>query len=255
MLSVTKGTFVTVPALKGGVHQVTVEEMVGKTFIQHDWWGQEHPVKVVAAEPETIYATQCGNGEVFYVGENHTFFCRRVETPRWFRLPVAEMKADEVVFVNLPQRKIAAADGLLDLYDLDDKGPYLEPIQATDMYGLMRKIAFCGVTALRRKAELRIDLDRSRPSCFVNKLLSGSYVYDLEKSLGGMIASGIVRPAGPVNDAWFEKTQKTGTIFEGFSVFNNVPLLPARKMERKLPVFHIIPAHEELPVEITWLCS
>lgn len=253
MLSVLKGTYLTVPA-KVGVHQVKVEEVAGKSIIQRDWWGRDFPVRIEEAGPETVYATQCGNGEVMYFGENHTFFARKVESAEWKRILVTEIKVDEVLFVNLPQRKIAPPDGLFDPYDLDDKGPYLEPTQATDMFNLMRKASFCGVSALRRKAELRIDLDRSRPACFVNKLLSGSFQHDLVKSLGGLIAAGIVRPVAPVDDKWFENTHATGTIFEGFSVFNNVPLLPPRKMERKLPVFHVIPSHPDFPVETTWAC-
>lgn len=252
-LAVTKGTYITHSDGNGYAIQSTVEELVGKTVFAFDWEGWQHRVHISEPVEESIYATQCGTGEMTYFGESTTILSRVPDQPRWARRPIADIA--DVVMVALPQRKIKAADGLFDLYDLDDKGAFLEPRAASDMFNLMRKASFCGVTALRRKTELRIDLDRSRPVCFVNKLINGSFQQDLDKSLGSLVASGIIRPWGASYDEWLGSVEESGILSEGANVFNNVPLLPARKMERKLPVYHVVAENPRLPVEITWMCA
>lgn len=252
-LSLTKEHYITVLDDKGSVRQLSVVEAVGQRTVV-DWYGKVHTVTVSRSKaPESAYMLAASSGEPMVFGENHTFLIRFPNTGEWVRKSVAELT--EPVYVQLPQRKIKVSPDLFDVFDLDDRGIFLAPVKATDMLTLMRKAAWCGVTVARQKSELRIDLDRRRPSCFAAKLINGGFDYDINKTLGGLVGAGIVMPSKMYTKEYLNDVKRTGILMEGSSVLNNVPLLPPKRLEKPVDVYHIELDDVLTPIELAWCHS
>lgn len=253
MLSVTKDHYLTIVDQKGSAKQVSIVEALGDRSV-FDWYGNVHKITVSKAkEAEVALLAATTNGESGVFGENHTVLVRAPNTGNWVRKPLKDIT--EPVYVQLPQRKVKPTRDLFDYLNIDDQGIYLEPGKATEMLSLMRKAAWCGILVSRRKSELRIDLDRRRPSCFAAKLINGSFEYDLEKTLSGLTGSGIVMPSRLFTTEYVEDVRTKGILMEGASVMNNVPLLPPRRLEKKADVYHITLYNESTPVELSWFHS
>jgi len=249
-LSVTKDQMLTVVDAKGRAKQVTVAEAAGFQKI-FDWFGNIRSVEV-SRDPvkEKLSMLACTSGEPVIVGESHTVLCRVPRQGRWKRVPLSEIT--EPVLVQLPQRKIFVSPKLFDVFSIDDKGLYLEPTQASDMLDLMRKASWCGLTVSRRKAELRIDLEKHRPSCYAAKLINGGMEYDLEKTLGGLVGGGIVSPKRLFDDDYLKEVKGKGILMEGAAVMNSAPLLPPRPLAKEGDVYHIRVDDPMTPVETSW---
>jgi len=249
-LSVSKEQSITIVGTRGEAKQVSVVEAVGTPKV-FDWFGNVHQVEVrPAPKKERLAMAACASGETMILGESHSLIHRDIKDGRWQRSMMADL--DVPVMVMLPQRKIMVSPKLFDVFMMDDKGLYLEPAQATDMLDLMRKAAWCGISVARRKAELRVDLDKNRPSCFAAKLINGGLHYDLEKTLGGLVGGGIVIPKAMFDKAYLDEVRQKGILMEGPTVFNNTPFLPPRFLEKDGDVYHIYPSDPMTPVEMAW---
>ena len=180
-------------------------------------------------------------------------FSRDPRKARWERVPAVGL--DEIRFVKLPQKKITSDPSLFDLFDADENGVFLQPTKASQMITLMRLAAWTGIAVSRRKAELRIDLDRGRASCFASKLINGSFDANLEDALSSLVASTVIRPPWRFDDEFVKFVKDSGVIIEGSSYNNDMPFLPLRKLDTSGPVYHIIPEHPDTPVELTWCHS
>ena len=252
MLSVSKDSYITIIGKAGEAKQVKIAEALGDQEV-YDTYGVRRKISVVDPKvEERMLLTRAATGEVEAFGESHTILCRIPGNPRWARRALKDLA--EPVLVRMIQRKIFPKPGLFELFDGDDKGLYLEPRKATDMFDLMRKAAWNGITVSRRKTELRIDLDKFRPPCFTSKLITGSFQQNLETTLGGLVASGVISNVSPFNDDYLKKVNETGTLFEGDSVVQVIPLLPAQLLEKPAPVYHIH-LDWDTPVELLWHCS
>lgn len=256
-LSIPKGSNVTVfphGVLKPPM-RVNTNELMGKSLTSKTWWGEDTGFSVQDGGEETVLGTISSSGEMYYFGESHTLLCREPDSAVWQRVPIKDI--DKPVLVSMPLKKLKAPDGLLDVYDLDDKGAFLAPENASAMLKLMQKAAFCGVSVSRRKAELRIDLETRRPLCFVNKLLIGSFQYNLEKTLSGLVASRVITSPRRFDSTFLEEVSKTQTVYEGACPFKDMLLMPPIQTNRKLPVVHITPdtGRELDGVELEWYWS
>jgi hypothetical protein len=249
-LSVSKDQTITVVGSRGEAKQIAIPEATGKQRV-FDWFGGVHEIEVQPApHKERLALAACASGETMVLGETHSILQRDIKEGTWKRSSLTEI--DGPVMVMLPQRKLESSPKLFDAFMLDEKGLYLEPAQATDMLDLMRKASWCGITTMRRKAELRIDLERNRPSCFASKLINGALQYELEKTLSGLIGGGIVSPKRLFDKAYLDEVKEKGILMEGASVFHNTPFLPPRFLEKDGDVYHIHLDDQMTPVETTW---
>jgi hypothetical protein len=252
-LSVTGECYVTIQGPNKSAVQVRVLEALGvqKAF---DWFGNTFPINIIKPpNEEKRFMVACTSGEMMAFGENHSILCREYESARWTRKAIKDIT--EPVLVQLPKRKVVPDPSLIEIFDVDDGGLFLSPPRASDMPLYARKAAYGGITVSRRKTEARLDLDRRRPPCFATKYLAGSFVRDLDKSLNGMVRGGIITPPGLYDDAYLDRVNETGIIFEGASIHNSVPLLPPRPLEKAGEVYHILFDNPLSPVELTWCHS
>lgn len=252
-LSLTKDAYLTVQGEDGKAKQLNIEEALGvqKVF---DWFGNTHPVNVLKMpQEEKRYMLKGLSGELMTVGASHTVLCRTSDSPRWKRIPIHDIT--EPVFVMLPQRKAIGDPALFEFFEFDDNGPYLQPERPSDLPDLARRAAWSGVTVQRHKTEPRLELDKRRPACFSTKYFAGSFTRDLEKTLGGFVMTTLIKPPCLFDDDYLYKVNKTGIIFEGYSIVNSVPLLPPRLLEKEGPVYHIRLDNPMTPVELTWFHS
>lgn len=253
ILSVSKHSYITVARANGCVHQIPIAEAQGVERV-YDWFGKAHPITVSRSpNEERLYVVRASSGENAVFGENHSILCRADDSARWKRVPISEVGANKLV--QLPQRKILGDSRLLETFDLDERGIYLEPAVATDMEGLMRRAAWAGATVARRKETLRIDLERGRPSCFITKYIAGSFQRDLEKTLDGLCRGGVVKPFCLFDDDFLQWVRISGVIHEAGAVVNAVPLLEPRPLEKTGEVYHIRLDNPMTPVELTWFHS
>ncbi len=251
-LSVTKDMYVTV-LVDGKAKQLRVTEALGPQEVV-DWWGQVHPINICAADAEeTYYMFATSSGEAMIVGETHSVLSRDPRSAKWERVLAKDQ--EEIRFGKLHQKKIVADDSLFDLLDVDDKGLFLRPPKGSAIFDVSRLAAYCGIAVQRHKTELRIDLDRGRPSCFATKLINGSFDADLEAALDGLTASTVLRPCSRFNEDYVNKVRDLGVIFEGGSYNNDVPILPPRMLDKSGPVYHILVNDPLTPVELTWCQS
>jgi len=251
-LSVTKDMYVNV-LVDEKPKQLLVSQATGEHEV-YDWFGNKHKIVICAADAEEdYYMLTSSSGEVMIVGETHSFLSRNPRSAVWERTPAVGM--DEIRFVKLPQRKLLADPSLFDLYDADEQGIYLAPRKGSEIFDVSRLAAFCGIAVSRRKAELRVDLDRGRASCFASKLINGSFEQDAFAALSGLVASTVIRPPCMFNEEYVNKVKASGVVFEGCSYGNDLPLLPPRKLDRTGPVYHIRVNDPLTPVELTWCQS
>lgn len=222
----------------------------------YDWYGNKHFLSVQEAEPEDMFLIAAMSGEPQYVGGNHTLLAREKGKAVYKRYSVTDLVAANLpMFVHLPQRKITLDDdGPFFALAADEKSVHLAASEATDLIKLMTTAATAGISVHRARNELRIDLEKSRPVCFATKLINGNFQANLSGTLEELCASAIVNPYGPFNDQLIEKTDKTGVIFEGSSLFNDVLALPPRPVAKKAPVYHI-KVEDDAPVELAWFCT
>lgn len=252
-LSVTQDCYITVRGDDGKAKQLSIEEALGvqKVF---DWFGNTHPVNVLKVpQEERRFMLACASGELMTVGASHTVLCHTSEDPRWKRVPIEQIT--EPVFVMLPQRKIVGDPELFQYFDYDDKGPHLVPDRPSMLSDVARRAAWGGVTVNRHKTENRIEIDRRRPACFSTKYFAGSFERDLEKTLGGFVLTTLIKPPCLFDDDYLYRVKKSGIIFEGNSIVNNVPLLPPKALEKEGPVYHIRLDSPMTPVELAWFHS
>lgn len=253
-LSVIKGTKITLAnADTGEAYRANVEDVIGKRRV-FTWWGEQRSIMVSPApSPEGLYMMAATTGEAVMFGESHTLLCRDIGSARWKRKKIGDIT--DMMVVKLPQRKIQAVDKIVfDHFDADDKGLFLKPDRASDMLRLMLKASYNGLTVHRAKAELRIDVDKARPACFGNKLIMGSFQEDLEKTLDSLAGSGVLMPSAWFNDEYIGKVRTTGVIFEGNSVFTDIPALTPKKLNKPGEVYWI-DVEEDTAVELNWFQS
>ena len=253
-LSVIKGTKITLAnADTGAAYRANIEEVTGKRQV-FTWWGEQRSITITPAPtPENMHMMAATTGEAIMFGESHTLLCREIGSGRWKRKAIGDIT--DMVIVKLPQRKIQPIDSVVfDHFDADDRGLFLKPERASDMLRLMLKTAYNGLTVHRAKTELRIDLDKARPACFGNKLIMGSFQQDLEKTLDGLVGSGVLSPSAAFTDEYIGKVRTTGVIFEGNSVFTDIPALAPKKLNKPGEVYWI-DVQEDTPVELNWFQS
>lgn len=253
-LSVIKGTKITLAnADTGEAYRANVEEVIGKRQV-FTWWGEQRSITITPAPaPENMHMMAATTGEAIMFGESHTILCREIGSGRWQRKAIGDVT--DMVVVKLPLRKIQPLDSIIfDHFDADDRGLFLKPDRASDMLRLMLKTSYNGLTVTRAKAELRIDIDRARPACFGNKLIMGSFQQDLEKTLDGLVGSGVITPSAPFNDQYIGKVRATGVIFEGNSVFTDIPALAPKKLNKPGEVYWI-DVQDDTAVELNWFQS
>lgn len=252
-LSVPKETLINVIGVDGLPVKKPVFELLGTQSV-YDWFGDQHQINIVdPGVEEQRWLAACPSGEIAIFGDTHSVLCREGDSGRWKRLLMADL--DRAVYTHMIQKKVTPGVGLFDAFDIDDQGVFLEIEKATDFLPMMQKAAHCGVTVQRRKTELRVDVDKRRPPCFATKMFNGSLVHFLDETLSGLVAGGVVSPHGMFNDDYIEKVNKSGIIFEGASVYAQLPLTPARRLEKPAPVYHIQLDDPMTPVELTWCSS
>lgn len=250
-LSLVSGTQVTRVTPDGKTEQVAIQE-VGDGFSYYDFYGEMWHAQVRKAEPEKLYYTMAASGEGLLLGESHTVFCRPVERSGYERMPIHDLKTS---FVRLPQKKSRPPAGLFDAFEADRTGISLGMDSAAKMFGLMHKAAFCGVTVRRHKTERRLLLDDKRPTCFATKLINGNFQVDLAETLDNLAQGGIIQPYRMFGREFVAETERKEVIFEGNCIFNDVMLMPTRRIEKTAPVYHIELVNPNAPVELAWFHS
>lgn len=250
-LSLIEGTKVRIIDDSAYKTRLTAIENAGSEGHFYDSFGSVHSFQVLHAdEQEKRYLISAISGESFLVGESHTIFCRDAQSARYKRTPVSELTGP--AFVRLPQKKLEADPTLFDQVDLDGDGLFIESDSIQKLTDYAAKVATCGITVSRHKTKRLIRLENGRPSCFATKLLNGNFDQHFEVTMESLCRSGIIIPYQFYGDSFLLETQKSGVIFEGNSIFNEVPCIVPRKLETKGRVIHIRLTTPNVPVEMTW---
>lgn len=234
----------------------SIGEIIGDhKFIResvYDWFGNQHMIHIEPApEKEKAYKLFGMTGEPIFVGESHQVLCRRDSKARYELVPVKDIR--EPVFVRLPQRKTQCDNDLpFNTLGMDSAGIYLQP-DPRDLGAAMECAATAGLSVRRRKTELRLDLDVNRPPCFATKLINDNFNENLEVTLETLCSGAVVMPHILFSDEYVEIVKKTGVIFEGSSLYNDLLIGVPRLVDRDFSVYHI--HRDGAPVELPWFTT
>lgn len=254
MLSLLKGTKIRVVAL--GSTELREVQDLGPTATCYDTYGDPFVIDITPGPEERCVLVMAQHGEAAVFGESHQILCRNSNEPLWRRRPLMDTNAD--VFVRLPQKKITATRDMFAALDYDENGMFFTAETVKDLLTLMEATSTLGVTVNRHNTQRRVEVSQRRPVCFANKLINGNFNIALEDTLASLAASGVIQPWRLYGPEFIEETKRTGVIFEGNCVYNDLPLLPPKIIERKFPTWHV-KAHnkedEQKPVELVWFQS
>jgi hypothetical protein len=235
----------------GRMSKKLVSELVGVRKV-YDWFGNIKNIEVKEAGEEQKIMTTATSGEMVTFGETHSVLCKNSDC-FWDRRLLLGM--EDTCSIKMPQKRITPDKGMLEFLDIDDVGLHLIVPAVKDFKRMMLSLASCGVKVNRHPSELRIELERSRAPCFATKLLNGSLIYNLEKTLGALAVGGVINPTELINKKSVAKIQETGIIFEGASLFNEVSLLPTISLVTLTKTYHVYLEDPITPVELDWFCS
>jgi hypothetical protein len=250
-LSLSARTCLSVLGSDYSVQKRVITDLIGEQRV-YDWFGNIVKIHVEKGAEEQKIMTTSTSGEMIHFGESHSVLVKDANSI-WSRKKLSEIET--AVSVKLPQKKIVPRNGMLQYLDIDEKGLFLLVEKVSDFGAMLKAMAFCGVKVNRHPAVLRIDLDRSKPPCFATKLLNGSFIYNLENTIGSLTMGGVINPCALLSPSFFELIQTSGIIFEGANIFNEVSLLPPQTLATKMDTYYVYIEDSMTPVELDWFCS
>jgi hypothetical protein len=239
---------------------LTVKELVERRAYNYvyDWFGEVHQISGFSdhfSNEESLWRIDALSGEPLIVGEKHGLLCRQKGSARYERrTPVELQYYGKPVYVRMPQRKVVCDDILFENFAADEKSVHIVAPTARDLLPIMEAGATAGLGVHRSKGELRVDLEKNRPVCFATKLINGNFQENLGGTLEELTAGAIICPSHRFDDQYVDLVEKTGIVFEGWTFFNDVLVVPPRPIEKTGRVYHIEVA-EHVPIELTWFCT
>jgi len=233
-----------------------VSELVGWHRVEvYDFYGNKHKITISAGKCPSRWLVQAFSGEMQQFGADHTILARTVDAAGFTRVPLSAIDGPRLI--RLPQKKTTPPKGVSNFLDLDEKSGalFLAPTEAKDLQWVLEEVASCGVTVNRHPTSLRIDLETRRPVCFASKLINGNFQSDFSFTMNDLASRGIVQPWKLFGDAVIEDTKRTGIIFEGNCIYNDVPFTRVREVKKEADVCNVHLDDPMTPVEITWFIT
>lgn len=228
-------------------------EELGESFRVYDFYGDLHTAQVSRPVTEPRWLVQTSSGEAFWVGQSHTFLCRKLGAAEYTRVPVTEVARD-IVFVRMPQKKTTLDVPLFANLEHDEKRNilYLEAESVSELVTMAEVAATAGMSVVRHPTKRQIELEISRPVCFANKLLIGAFDNDLETALESLCASGVLMPWRMYGPEFVEETRKTGVIFEGNNVFSEIKIVKCELGKGEGQFRRVTLGNGRVPLETVW---
>lgn len=212
---------------------VTVSEMT-RPYTVYSPFGKPSRIHVTESEePEQIYLAALDTGQQIGFGASHQFLARNYKDPAMRNVNIASIAENSMIYMlPMPTRKAflfpdeerqKASHELLmmsvDNYSEDEDAPkdvrsliYLSVEDANDMWQKATWAGFYGMAVRMKPANMAIELDEGRPSCYSMKLLINQGIDDMVNAL---IDKQVLRPAMPYEN-FLAMAKKTGCLFEGY---------------------------------------
>lgn len=232
---------------------VPVIRLVDKVSYVYDFYGNPKRIHVTAGNSEKKYLVGAASGETLQFGDGTMLYMRTHGVAGFKRALLSELSAP--AYVRLPQKKISQPTGVADMLDYEEKsGMFLSPPDVAEMIRALEVVGSLGILVQRDLTTLKIALDKNRPSCFAAKVLNGNFTLDITSTMTDLASRGIIQPWKMFGPEVIDDTEKTGVIFEGNCIFNDVPLTNVRVMNKPGIMFNVEVEEPDIPVECQWFC-
>lgn len=227
--------------------------LLGKVSFVYNFYGELKRVWVEEGQSESKYLVGAQSGETLQFGTGTQLLLRKHGEAEYKRTLLTDLNAP--CFVRMPQKKTQQPPEVADMLDFDDKvGTFLSPPDVSAMVRALESVGSCGIMVKRDDTTLRVFIDRNRPVCYASKVLNGNFTLDISATMTDLAHRGLIQPWKMFGQAVIDETEKTGVIFEGNCVFNDMPLMNAREIKKPGLVFNVHLEDPNTPVECQWFC-